>query len=61
MIMINTQWLLDKMGVRGADPETVEMLTLFVMRFQNAGDKSRFLKEALRKALVTEPEKISKR
>lgn len=48
MLTINPKWLLEKMGIE-ADNETMELIGVFWFRFQNAKDKSEFLKDALRK------------
>jgi len=53
MFSISPQWVLKQLGLDGAvDPEVAEMVTLLVMRYQNAPDKAAFAKETLRKALL---------
>ena len=61
MFTISPQWLLKQLGISDkVDPETAEMATMLLMRYQSAPDKSAFLKDALRKALfVNIPESTS--
>ena len=40
-----------------ADPELVDLAAQLVFQFQDARDKKKFLKDAIRKALITEPGK----
>lgn len=57
MFTISPQWLLKQIGLDGAvDPETAEMATLLLMRYQSAQNKPAFVKETLRKALMVAPE-----
>jgi hypothetical protein len=53
MFTISPQWLLQRLGLEGAvDPDTAEMATMLLMRFQNAEDKQEFVKKAIRGALA---------
>lgn len=40
-----------------ADSELVDLAAQLVFQFQDARDKKKFLKDAIRKALITEPGK----
>jgi hypothetical protein len=54
MIQINAQMVAMFLGVN--DVEAVELIGTFLLKLQNAPDKTRFLKESLRRALI-EPDK----
>lgn len=58
MIQLNAQMLAAMLGVQ--DAEAVELITSFLLKLQDAPDKSRFLKESLRRAL-TEPDPSRKK
>lgn len=57
MFTISPQWVLKQLGISDSvDPETAQMATMLVMRYQAAPDKAAFVKDAIRKALfVTLP------
>jgi predicted DNA-binding protein (UPF0251 family) len=42
------------------DAEALELVAMFLLKYQDAPDKSEFVREALRRALI-EPDKIAKR
>ena len=50
MIILNPNWILERLGV-DADPELMEYVTVFLMRYREAKNKKTFLKKALEKAL----------
>jgi hypothetical protein len=51
MFNVDPKWVLKRLGVE-ADPELVELGTMFFLRLQNATDKKAFLKDCLRKAMT---------
>lgn len=54
MIPISVTWILSALKIE-ADPELVELGTLFLMRLQDAPDKKAFVKNAIRKAMIEGP------
>lgn len=58
MIQLNALMVAKWLGVQ--DAEAVELIASFLLKLQEAPDKSRFLKEAIRRALV-EPDRGSRR
>jgi len=54
MIPVNAHMVAAFLGVK--DVEAVELIGMFILKLQEAPDKTRFLKESIRRALI-EPEK----
>lgn len=56
MFQLSPSYILKLLKI-DADPELVDLCAQLVFQYQDARDKKQFLKEAIRKALVTEPGK----
>jgi len=58
VIPVNARMVAGMLGVE--DAEALELVAMFLLKYQDAPDKSEFVREALRRALI-EPDKIAKR